>query len=101
MSRERFFLYGFLGAFVWCTYHPCIAPDAALTVDHTDFFPGYLFTALSTFSWVSAQAFPSSHHDLMLIDPRQVTWIAPKNGTLVALGLMTLLSNDSSFSLFP
>ncbi|EIM92032.1 small oligopeptide transporter [Stereum hirsutum FP-91666 SS1] len=41
MSRERFFLYGFLGAFVWY------------------FFPGYLFTALSTFSWV--------------------TWIAPKN----------------------
>ncbi|KAI0286616.1 OPT oligopeptide transporter protein-domain-containing protein [Russula aff. rugulosa BPL654] len=35
MSRERFFLYGFLASFVWY------------------FFPGYLFTALSTFSWVT------------------------------------------------
>jgi OPT family oligopeptide transporter len=35
MSRERFFLYGFLASFIWY------------------FFPGYLFTALSTFSWVT------------------------------------------------
>lgn len=41
LSRERFFLYTFLGGFCWY------------------FFPGYIFTALSTFSWV--------------------TWIAPSN----------------------
>ncbi|KAI0044883.1 oligopeptide transporter [Auriscalpium vulgare] len=35
MSRERFFLYGFSAATVWYL------------------FPGYLFTALSTFSWVT------------------------------------------------
>ncbi|CAD6964877.1 unnamed protein product [Tilletia laevis] len=33
MSRERFFLYALLGAFVWY------------------FFPGYIFTALSSFNW--------------------------------------------------
>lgn len=65
MSRERFFLYGFLGAFVWCTHHPFIALNAALTIDRVDFFPGYLFTALSTFSWVSAGTFWSSRHDLI------------------------------------
>ncbi|KAI0690888.1 OPT oligopeptide transporter protein-domain-containing protein [Cytidiella melzeri] len=32
--RERFFLYGFIGAFTWW------------------FFPGYIFEALSTFNWV-------------------------------------------------
>lgn len=35
MSRERFFLYGFCAAMIWYI------------------FPGYLFTALSTFSWVT------------------------------------------------
>ncbi|TRM62818.1 OPT oligopeptide transporter protein-domain-containing protein [Schizophyllum amplum] len=35
MSRERFFIYAFLASFVWY------------------FFPGYLFTALSYFSWVT------------------------------------------------
>ncbi|KAH9994472.1 OPT oligopeptide transporter [Russula vinacea] len=39
MSRERFFLYGFLASFIWY------------------FFPGYLFTALSTFSWAVNQLF--------------------------------------------
>ncbi|QRV95861.1 OPT oligopeptide transporter protein [Ceratobasidium sp. AG-Ba] len=34
ISRERFFLYGFIGSFCWY------------------FLPGYLFTALSYFSWV-------------------------------------------------
>ncbi|EIN07938.1 small oligopeptide transporter [Punctularia strigosozonata HHB-11173 SS5] len=34
ISRERFFLYAFLGSFCWY------------------FFPGYIFTALSYFSWV-------------------------------------------------
>ncbi|KAK0547256.1 hypothetical protein OC846_003273 [Tilletia horrida] len=33
MSRERFFLYAFIGAFCW------------------HWFPGYIFTALSTFNW--------------------------------------------------
>ncbi|KAF8237000.1 OPT oligopeptide transporter, partial [Tricholoma matsutake] len=41
VSRERFFLYSFLGSFTWY------------------FFPGYIFQALSYFSWV--------------------TWIAPQN----------------------
>ncbi|EJD46182.1 oligopeptide transporter [Auricularia subglabra TFB-10046 SS5] len=41
ISRERFFIYAFAGSALWY------------------FFPGYLFTALSTFSWVC--------------------WIAPKN----------------------
>ena len=41
LTRERFFTYAFLASFFWF------------------FLPGYLFTALSTFSWV--------------------TWIAPKN----------------------
>ncbi|KAH9075656.1 OPT oligopeptide transporter [Lactarius deliciosus] len=35
MSRERFFLFGFLASCIWYI------------------FPGYLFTALSTFSWVT------------------------------------------------
>jgi OPT family oligopeptide transporter len=35
MSRERFFFYGFLASCIWYI------------------FPGYLFTALSTFSWVT------------------------------------------------
>ncbi|KDR68806.1 hypothetical protein GALMADRAFT_256667 [Galerina marginata CBS 339.88] len=35
LSRERFFLYGFIASFVWY------------------FFPGYLFQALSYFSWVT------------------------------------------------
>ncbi|KAI0063252.1 OPT oligopeptide transporter [Artomyces pyxidatus] len=35
ISRERFFLYGFIAASTWYI------------------FPGYLFTALSTFSWVT------------------------------------------------
>ncbi|KDQ58270.1 hypothetical protein JAAARDRAFT_57989 [Jaapia argillacea MUCL 33604] len=34
MSRERFFLFAFLGSFSWY------------------FFPGYIFTALSVFNWV-------------------------------------------------
>lgn len=34
MSRERFFMYSFVAAFCWY------------------FFPGYIFTALSTFNWV-------------------------------------------------
>ncbi|KAL5530115.1 hypothetical protein ACEPAF_6372 [Sanghuangporus sanghuang] len=44
ISRERFFLYAFIGAFCW------------------NFFPGYLFTALSTFSWM--------------------TWIFPRDRTI-------------------
>ncbi|THG98061.1 hypothetical protein EW145_g7488 [Phellinidium pouzarii] len=44
ISRERFFLYAFIGSFFWC------------------FLPGYLFTALSMFSWV--------------------TWIFPRNRTV-------------------
>ncbi|KAI6047012.1 OPT oligopeptide transporter protein-domain-containing protein [Pisolithus marmoratus] len=47
LSRERFFLYAFLGAFVWY------------------FFPGYLFQALSFFSWV--------------------TWIWPDNAAIAQL----------------
>lgn len=34
MSRQRFFAWAFLAAFVWY------------------FFPGYIFTALSSFNWV-------------------------------------------------
>lgn len=34
ISRERFFVYAFMGSFLWF------------------FFPGYIFTALSVFSWV-------------------------------------------------
>lgn len=41
MSREKFFLFAFIGA--WCWY----------------WFPGYIFTALSSFSWIA--------------------WMAPKN----------------------
>ncbi|EJD01572.1 OPT oligopeptide transporter [Fomitiporia mediterranea MF3/22] len=44
LSRERFFMYAFIGSFCWY------------------FLPGYLFTALSTFSWV--------------------TWIYPRNRTV-------------------
>jgi OPT family small oligopeptide transporter len=47
ISRERFFLYVFLGSFSWY------------------FFPGYIFQALSYFSWV--------------------TWIRPENTTIAAL----------------
>ncbi|KAF5313063.1 hypothetical protein D9619_003678 [Psilocybe cf. subviscida] len=47
LSRERFFIYWFLASFVWY------------------FFPGYLFQALSYFSWV--------------------TWIKPNNPTIAAL----------------
>jgi len=47
ISRERFFVYGFLGSFVWY------------------FFPGYIFQALSYFSWV--------------------TWIRPENTTIAQL----------------
>lgn len=47
VSRERFFLYSFLGSFTWY------------------FFPGYIFQALSYFSWV--------------------TWIAPQNTTISQL----------------
>ncbi|TFK38745.1 small oligopeptide transporter [Crucibulum laeve] len=47
ISRERFFVYGFLGSFVWY------------------FFPGYIFQALSYFSWV--------------------TWIRPDNTTIAQL----------------
>lgn len=62
LSRERFFLYALLGATAWY------------------FFPGYLFGALSTFSWVC--------------------WIAPENikvnamfGYVHGLG-MSLLTFD-------
>ena len=44
LSRQKFFLYSFLAMFVWY------------------WFPGYIFTALSSFSWM--------------------TWIAPENPTL-------------------
>jgi OPT family small oligopeptide transporter len=47
ISRERFFVYGFTCAFFWY------------------FFPGYLFQALSYFSWV--------------------TWIKPENTTIAQL----------------
>jgi OPT family small oligopeptide transporter len=47
LSRERFFLYAFLGSFFWY------------------FFPGYIFAALSYFSWV--------------------TWIRPNNPTIAQL----------------
>jgi OPT family small oligopeptide transporter len=47
ISRERFFIYVFLGSFSWY------------------FFPGYIFQALSYFSWV--------------------TWIRPENTTIAAL----------------
>ncbi|KAI6022279.1 OPT oligopeptide transporter protein-domain-containing protein [Pisolithus microcarpus] len=47
LSRERFFLYAFLSAFVWY------------------FFPGYIFQALSYFSWV--------------------TWIWPDNAAIAQL----------------
>ncbi|KAF7367756.1 Sexual differentiation process protein isp4 [Mycena sanguinolenta] len=47
LSRERFFLYAFLGSFFWY------------------FFPGYIFQALSYFSWV--------------------TWIRPNNTTIAQL----------------
>ncbi|KAJ6505537.1 OPT oligopeptide transporter [Mycena sanguinolenta] len=47
LSRERFFLYAFLGSFFWY------------------FFPGYIFQALSYFSWV--------------------TWIRPNNTTVAQL----------------
>ncbi|KAG6330904.1 hypothetical protein ID866_8185 [Astraeus odoratus] len=47
ISRERFFVYAFLAAFVW------------------NFFPGYMFQALSYFSWV--------------------TWIWPDNAVIAQL----------------
>ncbi|KIJ14873.1 PF03169 OPT oligopeptide transporter protein, partial [Paxillus involutus ATCC 200175] len=47
ISRERFFLYAFTGSFLWY------------------FFPGYLFQALSYFSWV--------------------TWIWPENAAIAQL----------------
>ncbi|QRW10201.1 OPT oligopeptide transporter protein [Ceratobasidium sp. AG-Ba] len=64
ISRERFFLYGFIGSFCWY------------------FLPGYLFTALSYFSWVC--------------------WIAPNNvkvnqmfGVIHGMG-MSLITFDWS-----
>ncbi|KXN83350.1 Sexual differentiation process protein isp4 [Leucoagaricus sp. SymC.cos] len=52
ISRERFFIYGFIASFAWY------------------FFPGYIFQALSYFSWV--------------------TWIRPDNPTIAQLfGLLT------------
>ncbi|GLB36767.1 putative oligopeptide transporter [Lyophyllum shimeji] len=47
LSRERFFVYAFIGSFTWY------------------FFPGYIFQALSYFSWV--------------------TWIRPDDPTIAAL----------------
>ncbi|KAI6156158.1 OPT oligopeptide transporter protein-domain-containing protein [Pisolithus thermaeus] len=57
LSRERFFLYAFLCAFVWY------------------FFPGYIFQALSYFSWV--------------------TWIWPDNAEIAQLfGGMSIITFD-------
>ncbi|KAI6101091.1 OPT oligopeptide transporter protein-domain-containing protein [Pisolithus croceorrhizus] len=56
LSRERFFLYAFLCAFVWL----CFILNPA-----SDFFPGYIFQALSYFSWV--------------------TWIWPDNAEIAQL----------------
>ncbi|TFY70179.1 hypothetical protein EVG20_g2824 [Dentipellis fragilis] len=54
ISRERFFLYGFCAATVWCEqpviFYGDTRSDIALS---SDIFPGYLFTALSTFTWVT------------------------------------------------
>ncbi|KAI0809297.1 OPT oligopeptide transporter protein-domain-containing protein [Irpex lacteus] len=59
VSRERFFIYAFTAAVVWY------------------FIPGYLFTALSFFSWVC--------------------WIKPRNGTIQLSGLgMSLITFDWS-----
>jgi OPT oligopeptide transporter protein len=75
MSRERFFVYAFIGSFTWCKYRTEKLNQANLTM-RTDFFPGYIcrsqvsitfrmltyrptVQALSYFSWV--------------------TWIAPHN----------------------
>jgi hypothetical protein len=32
MSRERFFLYGFLASFIWCTCALCVSPFAANSI---------------------------------------------------------------------
>ncbi|KAJ6559317.1 OPT oligopeptide transporter [Mycena sp. CBHHK59/15] len=69
LSRERFFLYAFLGSFAWY------------------FFPGYLFQALSYFSWVTwirpndpviAQLFGYVHGmgmSVVTFDWNQITYI--------------------------
>lgn len=72
LSREKFFIFSLGIATIYCKSLPAchqtqMANDVPYAYSHPrfpseDFFPGYLFTALSTFSWVC--------------------WIAPNNGTI-------------------
>lgn len=62
ISRERFFFYGFTAAALWCmmaSCQACVLPHANLIC--IDILPGYLFTALSTFSWVSSLFLHNQH----------------------------------------
>ena len=42
ISRERFFIYGFLGSFFWCEYSIVAKNTFANPAFVIDFFPGYL-----------------------------------------------------------
>lgn len=54
IGRQRFFLYAFLGSFFWCMLaFRSLRFDYPLShVLYKVFVPGYLFQALSVFSWV-------------------------------------------------
>jgi OPT family oligopeptide transporter len=57
ISRARFFTYVFVGYFLYSQFPSYIFPrlgDLSFLITHIvlDFFPSYLFTALSYFSWV-------------------------------------------------
>ncbi|KAI9510643.1 OPT oligopeptide transporter [Russula earlei] len=56
MSRERFFFYGFLASCIWYI------------------FPGYLFTALSTFSWVT-WIWPNNSMSIVTFDWNNIAFI--------------------------
>ena len=57
ISRERFFFYGFSAAALYCMMPSCQVCARLMLTACTDILPGYLFTALSTFSWVSCALF--------------------------------------------
>ncbi|KAJ7762744.1 OPT oligopeptide transporter [Mycena maculata] len=85
MTRQRFFFIACACSFVWCSW--CSVPYLSSTdIEFLDWVPGFLFTALSIFDWV--------------------TWIAPNNLTINALfggtsGLgMSIISLDWSMISF-
>ena len=78
ITRERFFCYVFVGYICYSQFFCSVLGPAALIVIILDFFPTYLFTALSSFSWIC--------------------WMAPHNPTVnqlfgvnhgLAMGVLT------------